>query len=181
MLPKIATADGDAMVRAALPAFLSLLLFFSGACRPQPTPEEVWVPEGATDLKVRSSSIGYTTHDAFPANRVREGLERQLSARGYKRLNRDALDLTGTETVSEWRSYIDGRSGREQCRLEIVEDWQNAGGDVVRLVLGYEGPCDKNAVTRPDPSNDTLRVEAAILNAADIDRLREAHGTTKPK
>jgi hypothetical protein len=159
-----------------------LLAVMAGCGRasfPADVPEAVFVPSGARELRVSDGAapdqvdVAYVAEEKYPAPQVRQGLARALRDSGYQLLDHDFLDPDEkVEVPRKWGSYIDDTGRREICVREVVEDWQNAQGDVVRYSLRYDSPCD--AGLRRQPTTTTLRVTVGMIPAAAVRAARES-------
>ena len=84
------------------------------------------------------------------------------------------------EVPRDWSSYVDSTSRRETCVRELVEDWQNSQGDVVRYSLRYDSPCEAGRVRRAEPTTPKLKVTVGMMPAAAARATREALGRVSP-
>jgi hypothetical protein len=144
-------------------------------------PKPVFVPQGARELRVGQGvatgqvDVSYLVEAKYPAPDLREALARTLRASGYQVLDHDFLDPgTRIDGPRDWASYVDATLRPATCVRELVEDWQNLQGDVVRYSLRYDSPCEAGPVRRMMPTNETLRVTAAVIPAETARATREA-------
>ncbi len=170
--------------------FLALLAVVGGCATsvdPPGVPKSVFVPAGARDLRVSGEPPGkidvtYVVQDKYPASQTREQLAQALRDSGYHLLDHGFLEPNvKVETPRVWASYVDGRTSHETCVRELVENWQNANGDVVLYGLRYDSTCDPGAVRRSEPTTDTLKVVAAVIPAAFVRDGRESVRKTLPQ
>lgn len=125
--------------------------------------------------------VSYVTDEGYPATETRASLGRTLHSAGYALLDHDFLDPDHRfERPPEWWSYEDGTTSSERCVWQVVEDWQNAAGDVVRLALRYRQPCEAGPVRRGEPTSRSLRIVAGLLPAATARAGREAARSVRP-
>lgn len=160
-----------------------LLAVMAGCGRtstPADVPNAVFVPSHARDLRVRDGvapgqiDVAYIAEEKYPAPQVRQGLARALRDSAYQPLDHDFLDPSERlEVPREWGSYTQDTRGREICVREVVEDWQNAQGDIVRYSLRYDSPCEAGPVRRAEPTTTTLRVTVGMIPVAAVRAARE--------
>jgi hypothetical protein len=162
-----------------------ILLSATAGCRPSSSPADVpkavFRPPGARELRVSDGvapgqvDVVYVAEEKYPAPEIREGLTNTLRDSGYQLLDHDFLDPSvKLEVPRDWGSYIDGPTRRETCVRELVEDWQNSQGDIVRYSLRYDSPCEAGPVRRAEPTTATLKVTVAMIPAAVARAAREA-------
>lgn len=161
------------------------LLCAVAACRssaqPGAVPTAVFVPPAARQLRVTDGAapgqrdVVYLIEEKYPAPRIREGLGRTLRDSGYQILDHDFLDPSGKpEPPRDWGSYVDAATRPETCVRELIEDWQNGRGDVVRYSLRYDSPCDSGRASRTEPTTDTVKVAVGVIPAETARALRDA-------
>jgi len=170
---------------------LLALLAVVGGCAtsvdPAEVPKSVFVPGGARDLRVSGEPPGkidvtYVVQEKYPTSQTREHLAQALRDSGYHLLDHGFLEPNvKMETPRVWASYVDDRTPHETCVRELVENWQNANGDVVLYGLRYDSTCDPAAVRRSEPTTDTLKVVAAVIPAGLVREGRETLRTTLPQ
>ena len=168
-----------------------VLLFATAGCvssgNPAGSPKQMFVHPAARELRILESSSGrvdvtYGVQENFPAPQLRESIARRLRESGYHLLDHDFLDPSAkVETPREWASYIDGRTRPETCVREIVEDWQNAKGDVVRSGLRYDSACDRGSVHRSESTTESLRVNAMAIPASAVREMLDALRKASPR
>lgn len=166
---------------------IALLLSALAGCRspsPGDVPKAVFVSPGARELRVSDGvarsqiDVAYVADEKYPAPGIREGLARALRDSGYQPLDHDFLEPSQkTEVPRDWSSY---NSGRQTCVREVVEDWQNTQGDVVRYSLRYDSPCEAGPVRRDEPTAATLKVTVGMIPAAAATAMREAARQVTP-
>jgi hypothetical protein len=171
--------------------YFVILLSATAACRsassPADIPKAVFLSPSARELRVTNGAapgqvdVAYVAEEKYPAPEIREGLTRTLRDGGYQPLDHDFLDPSlRLEVPRDWGSYLDSSTRSETCVRELVEDWQNSQGDIVRYGLRYDSPCEAGPVRRDEPTTVILKVTVAMIPAAAAHAAREALSRVSP-
>ena len=174
------TTPRDMKARVLMGILLAAMAGCARAGLPAELPKEVFLPSDAREVRVSNGAapgqidVAYVADEKYPARQIRQGLARALRESGYQLLDHDFLDPNEKlEIPREWGSYVTDTGRRETCVREVVEDWQNAQGDVVRCSVRYDSPCDAGPVRSTEPTTTTLRVTVGMIPAAAARAARE--------
>jgi len=163
-------------VRARSSAIV-VALVVSTACKPHSAslPIELVIPGSATEVTSRAeegaAAVGFTIHEAYPAEKFLSEARSVLGSRGWKPMETDWLNPSVRSShVRGWASFKDRRE-RPATVHQWIGQWQNSAGDLVTYSLEYRSASELGP--GEPPTTDLVKVSEAFVPHAMAQAMRD--------
>jgi hypothetical protein len=117
----------------------------------------------------------------FPAQETLDQLDGTLAKAGWRALKIDWQNPDTPTVVRKRGSFADSTKHPSVFVHQWAGDWEDSQGNIVTYFLRYISKFDPaTSWSAPGPDNSTLRISAARIPKAYVDRMRQAAASRRP-